>query len=90
MQFVWLGFLKAGTDANQEVLWQTTEYLQQPYIRIASVGPLRDEAGHRAGMMMIFDVDNRQAAEAFVAGSPFLKAGLYETHHLFEYLNEVG
>ena len=90
MQFVWIGFLKAGMDADQAVLQQTTDFLQQPYIRIQSAGPLRDQAGRRAGMMMIFDVENRGAAEALVAHSPFLEAGLYEQHHLFEYLDEVG
>lgn len=90
MQFVWIGFLKPGTDADASVLLETSDFLQQPYIRIESVGPLRDEAGNRAGMMMIFDVENRAAAEALVAGSPFLRAGLYEQHHLFEFRSEVG
>ena len=90
MQFAWIGFLKAGTDADPSVLRETTDFLQQPYIRIASVGALRDDGGHRAGMMMIFDVKDRPAAEALVATSPFLRAGLYEQHHLFEYVDEIG
>lgn len=90
MQFAWIGFLKAGTDADPEILRQTTGFLQQPYIRIASVGALRDTAHRRAGMMMIFDVEDRAAAEALVAESPFLRAGLYEQHHLFEYVDEIG
>lgn len=90
MQFAWIGFLKAGADAEAEVLHQATDFLQQPYIRIPSAGALRDESGRRAGMMMIFDAESRSAAEALVAASPFLKAGLYEQHHLFEYQDEVG
>lgn len=90
MQFVWMGFLRPGTDADQQVLRQTTEFLQQPYIRISSVGPLRDETGSRAGMLMIFDSDDRAAAEALVKNSPFLEAGLYEEHRLFEFQDEIG
>ena len=90
MLFVWLGFLKEGADADQNVQQQVTEFLQQPYIRIHSAGALRDQAGRRAAMMMMFDVDDRAAAEALVANSPYLRAGLYETHHLFHYEDEVG
>ena len=90
MQFVWIGFLKAGAVADQAVLEQMTGFLEQPYVSIQSAGPLRDEAGRRAGMMMIFDVEDRAGAEALVKTSPFLEAGLYEQHHLFEYVAEVG
>jgi uncharacterized protein YciI len=91
MLFAWMGFLKAGAEPiPQSVQQQTNDFLQQPYITIHSVGPLRDKQGNRAGMMMIFEVDSREAAEALVKGSPYLNAGLYEKHHLFEYVNEVG
>jgi len=90
MQFAWIGFLKPGIDADQQVLHEVNDFLQQPYIRIPSAGALRDTEGRRAGMMMIFDASDRAAAEALVADSPFLKAGLYAQHHLFEYVDEVG
>ena len=90
MQFAWIGFLKPGIDADQQVLHEVNAFLQQPYIRIPSAGALRDTEGRRAGMMMIFDAKDRAAAEALVAESPFLKAGLYAQHHLFEYVDEVG
>jgi uncharacterized protein YciI len=91
MLFVWIGFLKAGNDhVPQSVQLQTNDFLQQPYIRIQHVGQLRDRSGKRAGMMMIFEIDDRARAEAFVKDSPYLNAGLYEEHHLFEYLTEVG
>jgi uncharacterized protein YciI len=41
-------------------------------------------------MMMIFEAPDRAAAEALVANSPYLRAGLFEQHHLFEYQNEIG
>jgi len=91
MLFAWMGFLR--TDAGpvpQDVQQQTNDFLQQPYITIHSVGPLLDENGRRAGMMMVFEVEDRAAAEALVAGSPYLTAGLYEDHRLYEFMNEVG
>jgi uncharacterized protein YciI len=91
MLFAWMGFLKADAGpVPQEVQIQTNDFLQQPYIAIHSVGALRDEQGRRAGMMMIFEVDSRDKAEALVENSPYLKSGLYERHHLFEYQDEVG
>lgn len=90
MQFAWIGFLKAGQDASPHVLQQTSDFLQQPYIKIESVGALRDGDGKRAGMLMIFDVKDKAAAEELVKNSPFLRAGLYEAHHLFEYRDEIG
>ena len=91
MLFAWMGFLKPGADPiPQSVQEQTNDFLSQPYIPIRSVGQLRDEHGKRAGMMMVFEVDDRAAAEALVENSPYLKAGLYEDHHLYEYRDEVA
>ena len=61
--------------------WPTTEPTRRP---------LRDESGRRAGMMMIFDVEDHAAAQALVESSPYLKAGLYEDHKLYEYQSEIG
>ena len=90
MLFAWMGFLRPDAEpVPQSVQQQTSDFLGQPYIDIQFVGPLRDADGRRAGMMMIFEVADRAAAETFVQSSPYLKAGLYETHHLFEYQSEV-
>ncbi|MFL6725572.1 MAG: YciI family protein [Sphingomicrobium sp.] len=91
MLFAWMGFLKRDAEPiPQSVQQQTTDFLSQPYIDIEYVGQLRDGSGQRAGMMMIFEVADRAAAEAFVEGSPYLDAGLYEDHRLYEYRTEVG
>jgi uncharacterized protein YciI len=90
MLFAWMGFLKPDAEPiPQSVQQETTDFLSQPFIDIQFVGPLRDADGKRAGMMMIFEVPDRSAAEAFVSGSPYLEAGLYEDHRLYEYKNEV-
>jgi uncharacterized protein YciI len=91
MLFAWMGFLKADAGPiPQEVQQQTSDFLGQMSIDIRYVGPLRDQDGRRAGMLMIFDIEDRVAAEAFVKESPYLKGGLYEDHRLYEYQDEVG
>ena len=39
---------------------------------------------------MIFEAEDRAAAEALVRESPLREAGLYSEYHLFEYQNEIG
>ena len=91
MLYAWIGFLKLGVESIPASVQEgATGFLSQPLIKILTAGPLRDASGKRSGMMMIFEHDNRAAAEAFVSESPYLKAGLYEDHRLYEYANEVG
>ena len=91
MLYAWMGFLRSGADPiPPELQQQATDFLSQPVIKIQLFGPLRDEAGHRAGMLMIFEHDTLEGAKSFVAASPFLEAGLYEDFRLYEYLNEAG
>ena len=90
MLFVWMGFLKHGAEPDQQVQEDTTGFLQQPLINIRAAGALRDAAGKRVGMMMIFEADDRAAAEALVRNSPYQRAGLYEESRLLEYQDEVG
>jgi uncharacterized protein YciI len=40
-------------------------------------GPLLDASGDMAGSLMIMDVADRAAAEAFSANDPYTKAGLW-------------
>jgi uncharacterized protein YciI len=91
MLYAWIGFLKPGSESIPPAVQEgATDFLSQPLIKIRAAGPLRDESGKRAAMMMIFEHDSREAAEAFVKDSPYLKADLYEDHRLYEYTNEVG
>ena len=91
MLYAWMGFLKVDADPIAPSIQQlATDFLSQPLIKIHQFGPLRDASGSRAGMLMIFEHDNRSAAESFVADSPILEAGLYEDYRLYEYMNEAG
>jgi uncharacterized protein YciI len=91
MLYAWIGFLKPDAGpVPQSVQQQVNDFVAQPLIKIHSFGPLRDASGARAGMMMIFEHDSRESAESFVKESPYLQAGLYEDHRLYEYANEAG
>jgi uncharacterized protein YciI len=91
MLYAWIGFLKPDADTvPQSVQQLTTDFIGQPFTKMKSAGPLLDANGQRSGMMMIFEDDSRESAETFVLGSPYLQAGLYEDHRLYEYADEVG
>jgi hypothetical protein len=91
MMFVWIGFLEdSAQPIPADVQQQVTNFIGQPFISVTSVGALRNAAGEREAMMMMFEMDSRQAAEAFVATSPFLEAGLYADHHLYEFSDQIG
>ena len=90
MLFVWMGLLKSSDPIDPAIQQQIGSLLEQPYIPIRSAGLLRNGAGDRAGYLMIFEAEDRAAAEALVHESPLRAAGLYSEFHLFEYQNEVG
>lgn len=41
-------------------------------------GPMLDDEGRMAGSMLVIDVADRAAAEAFSAADPYTKAGLWQ------------
>lgn len=91
MLFVLIGFLKPGAEqVPQSVQVQTTDFVGQPFINVRSVGPLRDDSGNKVGVMMMFEHENRDSAEEFANGSPYIRAGILEDHRLYEYDDEVG
>ena len=90
MLFVWMGILKEGEPIEPELQQQISGFLEQPFLRIESAGALRDESGSRAGYMVVFEAEDRAAAEALANASPVRDAGLYSEYHLFEFQREVG
>ncbi|HEY7007272.1 MAG TPA: YciI family protein [Sphingomicrobium sp.] len=91
MRFAWIGFIREGEEhIPQHVNVESNDFLSQPYLKIQSVGPLCDENGRRAAMLMIFDADDRAAAEALVENSPYRRAGIYDRFALYEFRDEVG
>ena len=90
MLFAWIGFLKSAEPIDPSVQQQINQFLLQPYIPIQAAGVLRKEAGERAGYLVLFEAEHREAAEALVRESPVRNAGLYSDYHLFEFQNEIG
>ncbi len=55
-------------------------YLQSFKHRIVLAGPLRAEDGSRSvGAVLIMDLEDRAAAEAFAGDDPYNKAGIFES-----------
>ena len=55
-------------------------YLEAFLDRIVIGGPTLDEAGETStASVIILDLQDRAAAEAFVAGDPYTKAGLFQS-----------
>jgi uncharacterized protein YciI len=90
MLFAWIGLLKPNETIDQSLQQQISGFLEQPYLRIQSAGALRGQDGDRAGYLVIFEAEDRAAAEALAGASPVRDAGLYDEYHLFEFQNEVG
>jgi len=91
MLYAWIGFLRPEVESiPASVQESATDFLSQPLINIRAGGQLHDASGKCVGMLMIFEHDNRAAAEALVNESPYRKAGLYEDYRLYEFANEIG
>ncbi len=56
---------------------------------LAVAGPLLDDLGNMIGSMIVLDVEDRAAAQAFVDGDPYGKAGLFESVNLHEFKKVV-
>ena len=54
------------------------DYLADRASAIVSGGAMLDSDGKPTGSLIVIDVADRAAAEAFAAGDPYTKAGLFE------------
>jgi uncharacterized protein YciI len=65
------------------------EYLKaSPAVRQA--GPLLDDAGAMCGSLIILEVTDMAEAEAWVAGDPYGKAGLFQSIELIAWNRVIG
>lgn len=62
---------KANRDAH-------LAYVEETGV-VALAGPLLDDAGEMCGSLLVLEVDDRGAAEAWAAGDPYAKAGLFDS-----------
>jgi uncharacterized protein YciI len=57
---------------------------------VALAGPLLDDAGQMCGSLVVIDVPDRAAAEAWAAGDPYALAGLFERVEIRGWNRVVG
>ena len=53
-------------------------------------GPVLDDQGQMAGSMLIVETPDRAGAEAFAAGDPFAKAGLFAAVRILPWRCTIG
>ncbi|MFZ5963642.1 YciI family protein [Thalassococcus sp. BH17M4-6] len=57
---------------------------------VQQAGPLLDQAGEMCGSLIILDVTDMAEAEAWVAGDPYGKAGLFASVELIPWNRVIG
>ncbi len=57
---------------------------------VAQAGPLLDQDGNMAGSLVILDVEDMAAGEAWATNDPYAKAGLFETTDLVTWKKVIG
>ena len=57
---------------------------------VALAGPLLDKAGEMAGSLIVLDLPDRAAAEAWAAADPYARAGLFAEVRLQEWRKVIG
>lgn len=64
------------------------------YIRdsgvVAMAGPFLDAAGGMTGSLVVLDVPDRAAAEAWAAGDPYARAGVFRDVRIEEWKKVIG
>lgn len=73
---------KANRDAH-------VAYLKASGV-VMMAGPLLDDAGDMCGSLIVLDVADMAAAEAFAAGDPYKAAGLFESVTLDAWNKVIG
>lgn len=69
---------KNHLSVRQENRPDHVEYLKSMGDKLFAAGPLLDENEQMCGSVVIIDVADRAAAEAFAANDPYAKADLFE------------
>ena len=57
---------------------------------VAEAGPLLDQNGDMAGSLVILEVEDMAAGEAWAAADPYNKAGLFEAVELITWKKVIG
>lgn len=57
---------------------------------VAQAGPLLDDAGGMIGSLVILDVADRAAAQAWADGDPYARAGLFDSVQIVAWKRVIG
>tara|TARA_R110002124_G_scaffold26361_1_gene94623 strand:+ start:80191 stop:80475 length:285 start_codon:yes stop_codon:yes gene_type:complete len=81
MHYIVFAIDKPGhVDMRQSIRPDHLEYLKSQKGIIVTAGPMQSNDGEAMiGSMLVIDVADRAAAEAFAKGDPYAKAGLFES-----------
>jgi uncharacterized protein YciI len=81
MHFIVFAIDKPGhVDLRQSIRPDHLEYLGSQKGILVTAGPMQsDDGASMIGSMLVIDVPDRAAAEAFAKGDPYAKAGLFES-----------
>ncbi|MFN3583943.1 YciI family protein [Phenylobacterium sp.] len=65
-------------------------YVRERIAQVKLAGPLLSDEGEMAGSLLILDVADRAAAEAFNAADPYTLAGLWQSVTIKEFKASIG
>lgn len=65
-------------------------YVRERLDQVKLAGPLLDDAGEMAGSLLILDVADKAAAEAFNAADPYTLAGLWQRVDVKPFKASIG
>lgn len=57
---------------------------------VEMAGPFLDSEGVMSGSLIVMEVDNREAAQAWADNDPYAKAGLFEDVRIEEWKKVIG
>lgn len=92
--FVFRGLDREGMlETRQALRERHRAYIReaQPGCRVVAGGPLVDDAGAPMhGSLLVFEAEDRTAAEAFLAGDPYAQASLFRETELHRWQWGLG
>jgi uncharacterized protein YciI len=83
MHFVVIGKDKGEGELRRSARPAHLDFIAGCQQLILFAGPLIEE-GRVVGSLFVFDVENRAALDAYMAGDPYFTPGIFETVEIFE------
>ena len=78
-----------GPDIRKANRAAHLDYLKSTGV-VTQAGPFLDDAGAMVGSLLVLDVPDRAAAEAWAANDPYARAGLFERVQVRPWKRVIG